>query len=163
MSDDTTEVGAEAEGPKRKDYTGAKRGRKPKAAASTRSDSPQAPQPINGWGDPFKIECAPGWMACWAKDADLDSMSYRPWTAATWGDPRVVSYRGQREGTRGQPIKFKELHCYLMREDLWQQMHANDPNRQVHRDRINSSILEAANSEAGGHRGYATASTTTTR
>ena len=31
MSDDTTEVGAEAEGPKRKDYAGAKRGRKPKA------------------------------------------------------------------------------------------------------------------------------------
>lgn len=159
MSDPESTEGAPLEGPKRKDYQGKKRGRKPKAVeGAVRADSSPVLAPINGFGKPFEIELQPGWKAYWASDRDLESMSYRDgyWHAATWDDPAVISYQGGRRPKSGNgPIKHKELHCYLMRTDVSEQMHANDPQRQVHRDRLNFQLQQARESEAGGRRGMA--------
>lgn len=157
MSEDNAEGGAEAEGPTRNDAGKKKPGRKPKAQAeaAARHDSPDDWVPINGFGLPFEIDLVPGWKAFWSSDRDLDRMSFRPWVAATWDDPRVLGYKGGRRPENGGAIKYNELHCYLMRADHAVKMHAADPQRQVHRDRLEFQLREAQESQQGGHRGMA--------
>ncbi len=125
-----------------------KRGRPPKV----RHDSPDD-MPINGWGEPFEVSLAPGWRGFWASETDLSRMSHRPWTMATWFDPRVVAYQGAPRGDKGQPIKYRELTLMLMSESAAIALDKYDPRRKRHSQLRAALKSEALNSGDQHYRG----------
>lgn len=155
MSDNDSDEVLEVEGQKRKDYRPANVAPKGKAKreAQERYDSP--PAPVDGWGDPFAMQCAPGWRACWVSEHDAAKLSHRQWEIGTWGDPRILSYAGARPGDKGEAIKFRELTCYLMSEEAALREQANDPKRQRHSQLREVLFRQAEESTAGGRSGKA--------
>jgi hypothetical protein len=87
--------------------------------------------PLDGWGDPLKVECDPGLEALWTTDSALEKYMGRPWQAATWGmvGVRVPSLAPD---DKGKPIRYRELRLYVMRTSDAERMRERDPYRVRH-------------------------------
>lgn len=127
-----------------------KRGRPPKR----RQDSINV-APLDGFGKPFDIKLQKGWTAFWVSAFDAsEHHGLRRWEPGTWGDPRVIEYKGVLPGEKGKPIVRKELTLYLMRTVDAEAMRASDPRRLVRDELMRRSKLEAESTSAFGERGY---------
>ncbi len=132
MNEATSAVGDETSSPSRTDHqpkNAAPKTRK-KRVAKPRYDSPSAGFAVDGWGDPFNVQCAPGWTAFWASEFDRNRLARRHWEPGTWGDPRIVSYDGAVEGKKGVHIKHRELSLMIMAVEDADRARASDPRRQ---------------------------------
>lgn len=127
-----------------------RRGREPKARADSNLRAA-----IDGYGNPFGMKCAPGWIAYWVSASDAAKHSHRRWEVARWGDARVAEYKHASPGAKGEVIKHKSLTCFLMRESDHLTLHAEDPARQLHEALKDDAFTKAEESEAQGRRGYA--------
>lgn len=128
-----------------------------KPAAETRTDSVGL-APINGFGEPFAIKLAPGWMCSFVSEHDQERLTHREWEIATWDDPRVIEYRGAKrpENSKGVAIKFKELTCHLISEEAYLRAQAHDPRRLDHTVKRAALMRVAEESDSGhGQRGIA--------
>ena len=137
----------------------APKGRKTRVAKARHDTPPAAAAPLNGWGDPFGVEVAPGWVPYWPTSRDLARMSFRPWFPVLGGDRRVISYQG---GVleKDKPIKYREHSLYLMRQEDHDRLVATDPRRVQHGRKKEELYQKAFDSEAGGQRGYVTETVT---
>lgn len=112
------------------------------AEPQRRHDSP-ADVPIDGWGDPLNVKAAPGYVAFMVSEHDIGRLAWRPWSPATWGDPRIAEYAGGRPGEKGTQMRYKELYVYVMREEDWITTQARDPRRAKHAQ-LKASLFQRA-------------------
>lgn len=140
MSDDSTETEtAEVDeveqelgrAPQRR-HDGLRAGAPKKAVEPKRRHDSEVETPIDGWGDPFQIECAPGFRAFFVSEFDVVRLWQRPWSMATWGDPRIKSYHGVNAGVDGTPLRFNELTVYVMKNEDWEKVQRRDAKRIRH-------------------------------
>ena len=129
MNEAAPAMGDEDPSPSRKDFqpTNAAPKTRKKRVAKPRYDTPPADFAVDGWGDPFDVVCAPGWVAFWASDFDRNRMARRRWEPGCWGDRRIVSYDGAVAGKKGVHIKHRELSLMIMAVEDADRAKANDP------------------------------------
>lgn len=107
-----------------------KRGRK----SAVRHDSDVSATAIDGYGDPLKVNMAKGWVCLWISPRDANKYQARRWSPARWGDDEVLNFPASIQGKQGEVITSPQgqLKLYKMRESDFNEMHRNDPNRQLH-------------------------------
>jgi len=89
--------------------------------------------PIDGYGEPFHIECNPGYKIAWVSDFDRRRLGWRRWRQALWGDPEIKNYHGADvDQKKGTPIVFGDLTAYVMTEENAAKDAARDPRRRAH-------------------------------